>query len=132
MRKLIFTAILFISMGTMAIAQDANTSKTRKTPEEKAQQLTNTLEKKLTLTADQKSKIYTISLDGMKQMKQNQVKGERPDREVMKAEMEKRDEQISKVLTDDQRKVYQDWKSEKMKSMKNNRKGNHKMNPDKV
>jgi protein CpxP len=132
MRKLIFTAILFISMGTMAIAQDANTSRTRKTPEEKAQQLTNTLEKKLTLTADQKSKIYIISLDGMKQMKQNQVKGERPDREVMKAEMEKRDEQISKVLTEDQRKIYQDWKLEKMKSMKDNRKGNRKMNPDKV
>jgi protein CpxP len=132
MKKLIFTAILFISMGTMAMAQQADHKKTHKTPEEKAQHLTNSLDKKLSLTADQKSKIYAISLDGIKQMKKSHVKGQKPDPSVMKTEMDKRDGQISAVLNSNQRKAYQEWKVEKMKSMKKHRKGDHHKHDDKV
>ena len=111
-------AILFISMSTMAFAQEDGGKKAHKTPEEKAQKLTNALEKKLSLTADQKSKIYVISLDGIKQMQKNRVKGQKPDRTVMRAELEKRDSQIIALLNDTQRKAYQEWKTEKLKSMK--------------
>lgn len=131
MKRLIFTAILFISMGTMAFAQEGDAKKVRKTPEEKAQYLTDALDKKLSLTADQKSKIYAISLDGIKQMKASHVKGEKPDRTKMKAELEKRDGQITALLNDDQRKVYQQWKTEKMKSMKKHGK-KHKKEADKA
>ncbi|HKG07214.1 MAG TPA: hypothetical protein VKB19_12180 [Pedobacter sp.] len=117
MRKLIFTAILFISMGTMAFAQDG-THKAKKTPEEKAQKLTASLEKKLTLTADQKTKIYAISLEGLKKVEAGKVEGQKPDRAAMKAELEKRDGQINALLNDNQRKLYGEWKAEKMKSMK--------------
>ncbi len=130
MRKLMIIAILFIGMGTMAFAQDG--AKKHKTPEEKAQKLTNSLEKKLSLTADQKSKIYAISLDGIKQMKKNHVKGQKPDHEAMKAEMKKRDDQITALLNDTQRKAYQEWKAEKMKSMKEHGKKHGKEDTKKV
>ena len=126
------TAILFISMGTMAFAQQDGGKKAHKTPEEKAHKLTNALEKKLSLTADQKSKVYAISLDGAKQMQKNRVKGQKPDRTVMKAELEKRDGQIIAVLNDAQRKAYQEWKTEKMKSMKEHGKKRGKDGAEKV
>lgn len=132
MRKLIFTAILFISMGTMAFAQKDGSKKGHKTPEEKATHLTEVLEKKLTLTADQKTKIYAISLDGLKQLKANRVEGQKPDKAKVKAELEKRDVQINAVLNDNQRKLYQDWKAEKMKSMKKHGKKDGKKGADKA
>lgn len=118
MRKIILTAVLFISMGTMAFAQQDKSNKVRKTPEERAQHLTDALDKKLALSADQKSKVYAITFDGLKKWKENRTEGQKPDRAVMKAELEKRDAQISAVLNDQQKKTYQEWKAEKMKSMK--------------
>lgn len=126
------TAILFISMGTMAFAQKDEAKKHHKTPEEKAQKLAAALEKKLALTADQKAKIYTISLNGINEVQKNHVKGQKPDRTAMKAEFEKRDQQISAVLNDTQRKAYQEWKIEKMKSMKEHGRKNKKGDTQKV
>lgn len=126
------TAILFISMGTMAFAQKDVAKKHHKTPEEKAQKLTAALEKKLALTADQKAKIYTISLNGINEVQKKHVKGQKPDRTAMKAEFEKRDQQISAVLNDTQRKAYQEWKTEKMKSMKEHGRKNKKGDAQKV
>lgn len=135
MRKLILSAVLFMSMGTMAFAQQADQKRERKTAEQKAQQLTDVLDKKLALTADQKSKIYEISLDGIKARKENRVKAEHADKSVMKAEFEKRDLQINTVLNEQQRKLFQEWKAEKMNSMKQGKKdgkGTHKKKSDKI
>lgn len=118
MKKLIFTAILFISMGTMAFAQQDSIKKVRKTPEQKAQHATDALAKKLSLTEDQKTKIYTINLEGMKKAKENHVKGQKPDMAAMKASMEERDSQINGVLNDDQRKIYQEVKAKRAESSK--------------
>ncbi len=118
MKRLIFTAILFISMGSMAFAQQSDSKKIKKTPEEKAKHLTDELSNKLALTADQKTKVYAISLEGIKEQKANHKKGEKRDKAVIKSDLEKRDAQISAVLNDAQRKTYQTWKMEKMKSMK--------------
>ena len=118
MKRLIFTAILFISMGSMAFAQQGDSKKVKKTPEEKAKHLTDELSNKLALTADQKTKVYAISLEGIKEQRENHKKGEKRDKTVIKADLEKRDAQISAVLNDAQRKTYQTWKMEKMKSMK--------------
>jgi protein CpxP len=125
MKKLMFTTLLFFTIGTMAFAQQkADHKKKHKTPEEKAQHLTDKLDKQLTLTPDQKSKIYTISLDGIKEAKSTHVKGEKADPSVKKAEMEKTDSQISAVLNSKQRKAYQEWKVEQIK--KHDKKGHHK------
>lgn len=127
MKKIIFTVMLFISMGTMAFAQQDKSDRVRKTPEQRAQHLTDALDKKLALNADQKSKIYAISLDGLKNWKQSHSGGQKPDRAAMKAELEKRDAEISAVLNDQQKKGYQEWKVEKMKSMKKHgKRGEHK------
>lgn len=127
MRKLILSAVLFIGMGSMAFAQKNDQIKERKTPEQKAQRLTGVLEKKLSLTADQKSKIYAITLEGIKEQKGKRMKGQRPDRSLMKAEFEKRDNQINAVLDDSQRKLYQNWKTDKMNSMKNGKRDGRKL-----
>jgi protein CpxP len=134
MRKLIFTAILFISMGTMAFAQQDSTKKSRKTPEERAQHFTDALDKKLSLTADQKTKIYAINLEGMKKAKGKHVKGQKPDMAAMKASMEERDSQISGVLNEGQRKTYQEIKAKRAESFKKHgKKGDkHKSTPEKV
>ena len=118
MKRLIFTAILFISMGSMAFAQQGDSKKVKKTPEEKAKHLTDELSNKLALTADQKTKVYAISLEGIKEQRENHKKGEKRDKAVIKADLEKRDAQISAVLNDAQKKTYQTWKTEKIKSMK--------------
>ncbi|WP_285057656.1 hypothetical protein [Pedobacter ginsengisoli] len=134
MRKLIFTAMLFISMGTMAFAQQDSTKKARKTPEERAQHATDALDKKLSLTADQKTKIYAINLDGIKKAKGKHVKGQKPDMAAMKAAMEERDVQISSVLNEGQRKSYDEIKAKRAESFKKHgKKGNRKKSePEKV
>ena len=126
MRKVILSAILFISMSTMVFAQQNDQKRERKTPEQKAKHLTDALDKKLSLTADQKTKVYAISLEGVKTQYEKRTKGQRPDRAVMKAEFEKRDGQINAVLNDQQRKLYQEWKTEKMNAMKNGKKDGRK------
>ena len=134
MRKLIFTAMLFISMGTMAFAQQDSTKKARKTPEERAQHATDALDKKLSLTADQKTKIYAINLDGIKKAKGKHVKGQKPNMAAMKAAMEERDGQISSVLNEGQRKSYDEIKAKRAESFKKHgKKGNRKKSePEKV
>jgi len=110
----------------MVFAQQNDQKRERKTPEQKAKHLTDALDKKLSLTADQKTKVYAISLEGVKTQYEKRTKGQRPDRAVMKAEFEKRDGQINAVLNDQQRKLYQEWKTEKMNAMKNGKKDGRK------
>ncbi|RZL33193.1 MAG: hypothetical protein EOP00_33100 [Pedobacter sp.] len=126
MKRIILSAILFIGMSTIAFAQQDIQKKERKTPEDKAQHVTDALGKKLSLTADQKSKVYAISLGGLKNNKRDHIKGQKPDRSLMKAELEKRDQQILAVLNTDQKTIYQQWKKEKMESMKKHRKDNRR------
>lgn len=129
MRKLIFTAMLFISMGTMAFAQQDSTKKVRKTPEERAQHFTDQLDKKLSLTADQKTKIYTINLDGIKKAKGKHVEGQKPDRAAMKASIEERDSQISSILNEGQRKTYEELKAKRAESFKKHGKKGDRQKP---
>lgn len=119
MKKLIFTAILFISMGTMAFAQ--SDKKVKKTPEQKAQHATEELTKKLSLTADQKSKIEAINLESFKKIKDSNPKGEKKDKAAIKAAKDDRDNKINAVLNDSQRKTYKEFKAEKKSEKKANR-----------
>lgn len=118
MRKLILTAALFIGMGTMAFAQNTDSKREQKTPEERAQRATDMLDKKLSLSADQKSKIYALNLDGMKKMKANHVKGEKRDRSAMKAAMEERDNKINNILNEKQRVTYKELQEKRKDAMK--------------
>ena len=132
MKKLLLSAILFISMGTMAFAQQDVAKKVKKTPEEKAKHLTAELNSKLALTADQQSKIYAINLEGIKAQRASHQKGEKKDGPRVKTELQKRDAKINALLTDTQRKNYETWKNEKMKSAHKKGKKKLKQGTDKV
>lgn len=56
-------------LGTWGVqAQDASAKKSDKTPEEKAEMLTNRMKKQLDLTDDQVTKVKTINLNHLTQM----------------------------------------------------------------
>ena len=124
MKKLILSAILFISMGTVAMAQN-NDKKVQKTPEERAQKATDMLDKKLSLRPDQKSRIYALNLEDMKKAKAHHVKGEKRDFTAMKASMDQRDARINNILDEKQRAGYKEWKETRKKGMKDHA-GKHK------
>ena len=124
MKKLILSAILFISMGTVAMAQNKDV-KVKKTPEERAQKATDMLDQKLSLSADQKSKIYALNLEDMKKAKGNHVKGEKRDFTAMKTAMDERDAKINNILNDKQRIGYKEWKETRKTHMKDHA-GKHK------
>jgi len=117
MKKLILSAILFISMGTIAMAQTGD-KKVKKTPEERAQHATDALDKKLALTPDQKAKVYALNLEDMRKPKAKHVKGEKRDIVAMKAAMDQRDLKINNILDEKQRVSYKEWKEKRKQGMK--------------
>jgi len=118
MKKLIFCAILLVGMSTMAFSQeDGAAKKQRQTPEQRAQFMADGLSKKLSLSEQQKTEIYNISLENAKKAQEKRAAGERPDREAMKAQMEATDAKINAVLTEAQRKTYQQFKEDRKKGM---------------
>jgi protein CpxP len=117
MRKLILSAILFISMGTIAMAQ-TNGKKDQKTPEERAQRATDVMDKKLALTVDQKAKVYAINLEDMRKPKAKHVKGEKRDMAAIKVAMDARDSKINNILDEKQRVSYKEWKEKRKQGLK--------------
>jgi protein CpxP len=117
MRKLILSAILFISMGTIAMAQ-TNGKKDQKTPEERAQRATDVMDKKLALTVDQKAKVYAINLEDMRKPKAKHVKGEKRDMAAIKVAMHARDSKINNILDEKQRVSYKEWKEKRKQGLK--------------
>ena len=67
MKQLMITASLLVSLLSAVYSQSRDKIQ-NKTPEERARYATNTMEKKLNLTADQKSKVYEINLERAKKM----------------------------------------------------------------
>lgn len=125
MKKLILSAILFISVGTMAFAQQDSIKRVRKSPEEMAQMTADAMGTKLSLTAEQKSKIYDINLESFKNAKANHQSGEKRDRAAMMASMEERDAKIKAVLNASQLKTYEEIKAERQNKVKEHaKKGN--------
>lgn len=106
MKKIMLTAALLVAFISSGLAQQGTGSKKdKKTPEERANNLTELYEKKLNLSASQKVKIYTINLERINKMQElrSEGSGTREKREVLIADTEK---QIEAVLNDDQRKIY--------------------------
>ena len=117
MKKLILSAIVFIGMGTVTMAQSTD-RKVQKTPEERAQHATDVLDKKLSLTADQKTKVYALNLEDMRMPKVKHVKGEKRDMTAMKARMDAKDAKMNTILNDKQRVTYREWKETHKKGMR--------------
>jgi len=134
MKRIVLTLAIAIIGLTSSYAQTAG--KQKMTAEQKAEKSTAKLEKTLTLTADQKQKIYAVELDKYKQSearhKQNSAdrKAKRDQHITLKKET---DAKIDQVLTADQKKKMEDLRTAKKAKMQE-RKDNHKRsNPaDKV
>ena len=116
MKKLFVISIMLIATITFASAQQRQ----RQTPEESAKTYTERMEKLLTLSADQKTKIQAINLDLAKQMN-TQWQNNQGNREAMRSSIQaiekKRDEQYKTVLKADQFKKYLADKEERQKEM---------------
>ena len=117
MKKLFVISMMLVATVNFAAAQ-------RQTPEESAKTQTERMEKLLTLTAAQKTKIQAINLDLAKQLN-TQIQNNQGNREAMmsayQAIEKKRDEQYKPVLTADQFKKYLADKEERQKEMERRR-----------
>jgi len=119
MKKLLMICGMLFGVITFAHAQGGNRGRT---PEERATKSTAQLTEKLTLTADQQTKIHDILLDQNTQM--NKAREEAGDdrkgmRTKMMTLMQGNNEKIKAVLTDDQKKAYETFLEERRNAMKN-------------
>ncbi|MGB4774406.1 MAG: hypothetical protein WBP45_04485 [Daejeonella sp.] len=116
MKKLMITTALLCGLLTVGYTQDLK-EKHKKNPEERAQLMTASLEKKLNLTSDQKSKIYEINLDRAKKMDDLNETYRKEKIEKRKKLMEGHDKKLNKVLTSDQQKSYEEFKAQHRERM---------------
>ncbi|MDR1154878.1 MAG: hypothetical protein LBL04_09200 [Bacteroidales bacterium] len=120
MKKLFVWGIMLVATVSLATAQQRQ----RQTAEERAKSQTERLDKLVTLTADQKTKIEAISLDLAKQMdtKMQSNQGNRDAIRTAMQELDKtRDVKYKEVLNDEQFKKYSDDKEQRRKEMENRR-----------
>lgn len=140
MRKLMITTALIASLTTLGYSQDKQQGRPAgrpgaerprmerepQTPEQRAQRATDALEKKLSLTADQKVKIYALNLERAQKMGKT-MKAEREYRkeqlEKQKSYMEETDKKLSRILSDEQKKSYEEMKKDGRERMKARRPG---------
>ncbi|MES2458326.1 MAG: hypothetical protein V4594_22400 [Bacteroidota bacterium] len=121
MKRIILTIFLCAGLFSASFAQKKE-AKAKKTPQEKAQQATDELNKKLSLTPEQKSKIYAINLTGFSKTKTEKVKDGKKDKAAIKAAKAERDQKISAVLNESQRKNFEVEKAAKKTSKKEGKK----------
>ncbi|WP_423148209.1 hypothetical protein [Rubrolithibacter danxiaensis] len=136
MKKLLFTATLFLGLVSLGMAQDT-TAKQKINPEERAKKKTEMLTEKLSLTKDQQEKIYAINLEQAKQAEQfrQEAKEAREKMVDRRALMKKNEDKINSILNDKQKKEYEDMKKQRQEQFKHRRDGfrkDHKEKGDKI
>ncbi|KLT66891.1 hypothetical protein [Pedobacter sp. BMA] len=119
MKKAILTIAIAVMGLSAALAQDTTKRMRRPMPkmtaEQRAERVAERMEKQLSLTADQKTKIYAIELDNAKKMEawrsadQGDVKGKMKER---KAEMDAQKAKVDAVLTADQKTKLDSFRAE--------------------
>ena len=135
MRVLIITTAILIGVFTSGYSQTEK--KQKRTAEERANHMTELLEKKLNLTADQRAKVYDLQLNQTKKIEK--MRAERS--EEMKDRMEKHkemiadnDKKLEKILNADQIKNYRESKAHQRERAKKHHQGKKgaKMRKEKV
>ncbi|WP_131537942.1 hypothetical protein [Pedobacter nototheniae] len=129
MKRTILTLAIAVMGFTAAFAQDTTRrhhmpmSKISKlTAEQRAEKATAAMDKKLSLTADQKTKVYAVELDRAKKMdawrsaNKDAMKGKMKDR---KAEMDASKAQLDQILNADQKTKLDAFRAEAKEKMKN-------------
>ena len=115
MKKLFVVAIMLIASVTFASAQQFQ----QMSAKERAKAQTERMEKLLTLTAEQKTKIQAIDLEIAEEMSARMQNNQGGDRSAMRAVMQeidkKRDDKYKAVLTADQFKKYLEDKEQRQR-----------------
>ena len=119
MKKLFVISIMLLATITLATAQQPQ----RMTSEERAKAQTDRMEKLLSLTADQKTKVHAIELEIGNEMTAQRQKNQ-GDREAMRTAMQevnkKRDTKYKEVLTADQYKKYLEDNEQRLRERQRN------------
>lgn len=126
MKKLLIICGLLFSVITFAQAQQDG-GRRMGTPEERAKRNTEMLTKKLSLTADQQTKVSAIYLEqatAMKKMREDASGDRDAMRAAMKKSSEESDAKVTALLNDDQKKAYTAYKEERKEAMKKRAEGN--------
>jgi len=114
MKKIICSLIVsLLCVGAFA-QNDASAAKTS-TPEQRADRITNWMNRKLTLTADQKTKIYDVNLKYAKlnqETRTSEADNKKAMRQELMASEKEREEEFKAILTSDQFKLFQTAKQE--------------------
>lgn len=127
MKKLILSTILFLGLTATGFSQET-TQRVQKSPEERAQRMTDMLDKKLSLSENQKTQIYQVSLERAQAISNFQGDRKTVDKAQMKAKFEASENKIVSILNDSQRVTYAQLKAEREERMKNHKRG-HKKGP---
>lgn len=109
MKKYILSVALFVAVAATAFGQ-------QKSAEERATSSTEMMEKNLSLTPDQKTKIYDATLERIKAvdaLRQAAGKGNKPDPEQMKAIVKKFSEVLQATLTPEQKAKWKELREQR-------------------
>ncbi|MEJ7779057.1 MAG: hypothetical protein WKF68_05670 [Daejeonella sp.] len=134
MKKIMITAALVASLVTVGFSQDKKerskagkpaSEQTReespvKSPQERAQRSTDALEKKLNLSADQKSQVYALNLERAERMDKmkSDPQFKKDEMPKQKSYMEESDKKLNKILSAEQQKSYAEMKKQSQEKMK--------------
>jgi protein CpxP len=116
MKKYILSIILFVAVYASTFAQKGK----QKNPEERAKAATEMMAKDLSLTPEQKTKIYAAALEratSIDALRTAAGEGSQPDASQMKAIGQKFTSVVQETLTDEQKEL-QKAKAEEMKAKK--------------
>lgn len=113
-------------LGISVLAQAQNKGRQHHNPQQRAQHVSDMLQKKLNLSADQTAKVKDILLAQATQMdslKANKAGDKKANREAFKAQLQKTDGQLAAVFTADQNKTYSEFKAQMKEKFKGGRRG---------
>ncbi|WP_231491767.1 DUF4890 domain-containing protein [Pedobacter sp. Leaf170] len=139
MKKLILTMAIAVMGFTAVFAQDSTRRARRPMPnltiEQRAERATNAMDKKLSLTADQKTKVYAIELDRAKKMDafRNEDRSAMKDKmKSRKADMDASKTKLDNILTAEQKTKLDAFRAEARERGDKMRKGPGKPRKDKA
>jgi hypothetical protein len=112
--------MLGFSHNSMAQAKDSTHRKQRWSPEERADRMSDKLDRRLNLTKQQDKDIHTINTDiatRMEALKNNTSISKKDKMAKVKALNAERSQRFQKVLTPEQYKRWNDWEMKKKEQM---------------
>ena len=114
---------LLLAFSGISMAQKSDSTATKKvrfTPEERANKMSDKLDRRLNLSKEQDKDIHTINTDitrRMEELKHNTTLSKKDKMQQIKALSEERSQRFKSVLTPDQYKKWNDWEMKKKEQM---------------